>query len=548
MSDPKSWDKVKRYLPPDEDVDQALRAALRAEEARLTAPRPAPPLATLRENSPVTGRVVGVQEDRVLLDISYKAEAVVPLAEFGGTAPAIGTAITGWVMRIENADGQVELSVREAERRRIFEDVGTGARPVVRGRIVEAVKGGLIVDIGMRAFLPAKELELRFVEDLAPYVGRESEFKVLEVDRAERRVILSRRALLQEERAKQKEALFAELAPGQIRKGIVSKVTEFGAFVDLGGADGLIHRGDLAWGRVERPEDVLRAGDEVRVAVLSFDRASGKIGLSLREAGPSPWDSAAIRYAKGTRHRGRVTGLLDFGAMVELEPGVQGLVHLSEMSWKRRVRRAEEAVSLGQSVEVEVVEVHPEKKRIALSMKRVEENPWARLEQRYPFATIVEGTVVELTDFGAFLELEDGVQGLVHVSEISWTQRPRHPGELLAVGQRTKAIVLGADGAEQRLSLSIRNLEPDPWWDAEKDFPPGSRHPARITRIESFGAFAALRTGLEGLIHVSRLGGHRGQRAEDLVRVGEEVQVKVLEISEEKRRASLELEPDAGGD
>ena len=316
MSEGTSWDKVKRYLPPDEEIDQALAQALKAEESRAEAGGTAPTLQTVRENTLVKGKVVGSQEDKVLIDIHHKADAVIPLAEFGDRAPPSGTEIEAWVMAMENADGQVVLSVREAQRRRIFEDVVAGSEKTVRGRISEAVKGGLVVDIGVRAFLPAKELELGFVEDLTPYVGREFDFRVIEVDRMQKRVILSRRVILAEERAKKREALFATLAPGQVVKGIVSNMTDFGAFVDIGGAEGLIHKGDLAWARVAHPSEVLKLGEEVQVQVLTFDRHSGKISLGLKQAGPSPWDSASIRYAVGNRMKGRVVGLLEFGAVM----------------------------------------------------------------------------------------------------------------------------------------------------------------------------------------------------------------------------------------
>ncbi len=539
MSEGTSWDKVKRYLPPDEEIDQALAQALKAEESRAEAGGTAPTLQTVRENTLVKGKVVGSQEDKVLIDIHHKADAVIPLAEFGDRAPPAGTEIEAWVMAMENDDGQVVLSVREAQRRRIFEDVVAGSEKTVRGRISEAVKGGLVVDIGVRAFLPAKELELRFVEDLTPYVGREFDFRVIEVDRMQKRVILSRRVILAEERAKKREALFATLAPGQVVKGVVSNMTDFGAFVDIGGAEGLIHKGDLAWARVAHPSEVLKLGEEVQVQVLTFDRHSGKISLGLKQAGPSPWDSASIRYAVGNRMKGRVVGLLEFGAVVEFEPGVQGLVHVSEMSWNRRVRRPADVVALNDEIEVEVIQLDIDKRKLGLSIKRIEENPWASLERRYPFATVIEGAVADFSDFGAFIRLDDGVEGLVHISELSWTKRYAHAKDALQVGQRVKAIVLGSDAERQRLSLSIRNLEPDPWWDAAKDFPVGSTHKAKITRFETFGAFAELRPGLEGLIHISRLGVERGKRPQDAVSAGQVVDVQVLEVSEENRRASL---------
>lgn len=543
MSDAKSRGNLKKFLPDDFEIDKALEAALKDEESRTHGPLVGPELVRLREGSVVKGKVLAVVEDRVVVDVSYKAEGVIPLDEFGENPPAPGAEVEAAVLKVEDENGQVKLSIVEAARRKVWDSVTGGEKnPIVRGKVVEAVKGGLVVDVGLRAFMPAREADIRFVEDLGVFVGKTIEARVIEADRENRKVVLSRRAILQEERTRKKEALFATLAPGQSLKGTVTNVTDFGAFVDIGGAEGLIHKGDLAWGKVGHPSEILKNGQEITVSVLTFDRSSGKIGLGLKQTGPSPWDAVPQRYPVGRRLKARVVGLLDFGAMMELEPGIQGLCHVSEMSWNRRVRNPGDVVELNQEVEIEVVGLDLEKKKIGLSIKRVEENPYATLEQRYPYATIVRGTVSELADFGAFVRLEDGVEGLVHVSELSWTKRVKHPSELLKPGDPVTAIVVGNDPARQRLSLSIRLTEPDPWWDVETRYPKGRQVAGTVARLEPFGAFVTIENGLEGLVHISRMGGEgRVNRPQDVVKVGDPVSVEVVEVSEENRRLGLRL-------
>ena len=543
MSDGKSRENLRRLIPDELETDRALEAALREEEVRAkSTPLVGPELVTLRPGGVARGKVLAILDDRIVVDLSYKAEGVIAKEEFGENLPAVGSEIEAAIVRLEDANGQVALSVHEAQRRRVFESVAAGDKAAtVHGRVVEAVKGGLVIDIGVRAFLPAREVDLRFVEDLSPFVGKDLEVRVIEADPVQRKVVVSRRAILSEERQKKRDALFETIAPGQVLKGVVTNLTDFGAFVDIGGAEGLIHKGDLAWGRVNHPSEVLKVGEAAQVSVLGFDKSSGKIGLGLKQAGPSPWDAAPIRYAVGNRAKGRVVGLLDFGAVIELEPGIQGLCHVSEMSWNRRVRMPSEVVKLNQEVEVEVILLDLDRRKLSLSIKRVEENPWASLDRRYPFATIVDGTVTEFAEFGAFVTLDDGVVGLVHVSELSWTRRYKHPSEALKIGQRIKAIVMGSDQERQRLSLSIRATEPDPWWDIGTRYPVGTRAPATITRCEAFGAFARLEEGVEGLIHISRLGEGRVSRVQDVVRPNDQVDVEVVEVSEEARKIGLRL-------
>lgn len=547
MSDP-----LKSYLPSDDEIEKAMQEAMRQDAASGGVPSAGPAFQALRENTAARGKVLLVDHDTVVVDLSYKSEGIIAIHEFGNNPPSVGDEIDAWVMALENADGQVVLSVKEAQRRQVWEAMSEGAQEgaVLSGKVTEAVKGGCVVDVGMRAFMPARECDIRYVEDLSALVGKDVRVKVIEADRDSRNVVVSRRAVLQKEREQKKGELFETLAEGQTYKGTVTNITDFGAFVDIGGAEGLVHKGDLAWGRVEKVADVVELGQEVEVVVMKFDRGAEKISLGLKQAGPSPWDHAPVRYAEGNRATGRVVGLLDFGAVVEFEPGIQGLVHVSEMRWGKRVNKPEEVVELGEEVEVEVIGLDMAKKKLSLSIKRVEENPWSTLDKKYPFATIVRGTVTRLEDFGAFVQIDgDEVEGLVHVSELVWNERVNHPKEKLSVGDHVTAIVIGNDMQRQRLSLSIKQTEPDPWWDVGERYPTGKTCAATIVRLKDFGAFAELEKGLEGLIHVSNMGEYRVSRPRDVVNVGDRVTVEVLESSEEARRIGLKLvEVDASDD
>jgi small subunit ribosomal protein S1 len=539
-----SKDRLRQYMPSDDEIERAMEEALRQAAASGGIPSSGPELQSVRPNTLIKGRVIHVDQDRVAVDLTYKAEGIVAADEFGTTLPSIGDEIEAWVMRMEDANGQVQLSVLEAQRRRISESVGEGARQgaAFRGKVVDVVKGGVVVDIGVRAFMPARECDIRFMEDLEVLRGRDVEVKVIEADPGGRHVVVSRRVILREEREKKREALYQDLAEGQVRRGVVSNITDFGAFIDIGGAEGLVHKGDLAWGRVEKVTDVVQLGQEVEVVVLKFDRQADKISLGLRQAGPSPWDHAAMRYAPGNRAKGRVVGLLDFGAVVEFEPGIQGLVHVSEMRWGQRVRRPQDVVELGDEVEVEVLTLDTDKRKLSLSMKKVEENPWVSLDRNYPFATIVRGTVTRIEDFGVFVALDDDdLEGLVHISELSWTERVGHPSEKVKEGDHVTAIVIGTDAERQRLSLSIRQTEPDPWWDVEQRLPAGKVVSGKVVRLKDFGAFVDLGGGLEGLVHVSNMGEGRVNRPKDVVKIGQSVTVEVIESSEQARRLALRL-------
>lgn len=541
MNDGKSRQSVRKYLPDDLEVIKALESALISEEASA-ATLASPELRQPKPGDVVEAKVLGMQADAVRVDVGWKSDGVVPSSEFPDQFPAVGSTLRVRVLKLENADGQVACSAEDAKRADLMAELASGRTGrVVEGRVMEAVKGGLVVDVGLRAFMPAREVGLRFIEDLAPFVGQRFPVRVVECNPADRRIIVSRRSILEEERAGEREKLLATLEAGQVLGGTVVKVLDFGAFVDIGGAEGLLHKGDMAWGRVSHPSELVKEGDHVRVAVLNFDRASGKISLGLKQTTAGPWDTLEVCHPVGSRCKGRVTGLLDFGAVVELEPGLAGMVHVSELSWEKRVRKPADVVKLNQEVEVEVIGIDAAKRKLSLSMRRIEENPHTDLASRFPFATIVEGEVRELLDFGAAIRLDSGAEGMVHVSELAWGQRVNHPSEVVKTGQRLTLIVLGVDEVKQRLKLSLKQTEPDPWWDAASEFAVGTRHTGRVTRVEKFGAFVELKPGFEGLLHVSRMGGEQGDRPAARFKHGATVQVEVVELAPEERRAALAM-------
>ena len=536
-------DKIKRYLPTDDELEQALQQALSGgESSPAQSPGIAPrELQDVRPEALVKGRVLLVNPDRVTLDIGYKCEGIIDTEEFGDSPPAIGDEVEALVVAMEDENGEVTLSIEEAQRQKIYDSLKSGGADcgILKGTVRQAVKGGLIVDIGVRAFMPAREADLRYVEDLEELVGKTVEVEVVESDPDRERVVVSRRAVLKAARERLRGDLYQRLEVGQVVEGRVSSLTDFGAFVDLGGADGLIFKSDLAWGQVKHPKDVLSVDQVVKVTVLSIDAENDKIGLGLKQGGPSPWDGAEERYKVGTRHSGCVKSMLDFGVIVETEPGVEGLCHISEMSWTKHIKTPAEKVRIGEEVDVEVIALDLDKHKISFSMKKVEANPWDNLEQRYPFATIVKGQVSRVVDFGAFVELPDGVEGLVHVSEISWSERYERASEALEPGQAVTAIVIGADEDRHRLSLSIRKTTPDPWWDAEEKFA-GKTVTGVVKQFRPFGAFIEIADGLLGLLHISRIAG-ASVRPQEVLKLGQEVEVEVLEVDEEERRLSLAM-------
>ena len=493
----------------------------------------------------IQGRIINVLGDDVIVDVGYKSEGVIPLKEFVDPGEAfLGSEVEVLLEAVEDESGLIVLSRRKAHRIRSWQRVIAEHEvgDVVTGRVMRKIKGGLLVDIGVPVFLPASQVSLRRPGDIGEFVRQEITCKILKIDKDRHNIVVSRRKLLEEEREKQKEQLFRELVVGELRKGIVRNIADFGAFVDLGGVEGLLHITDMSWGRVSHPSEVVAVDEEIEVRILKFDEEAGRISLGLKQKSPSPWEGVEEKYPVGSRVVGQVVNITHYGAFVKLEEGVEGLVHISEMSWTRRVNHPSELVAIGDMIEVVVLDINKEKEEISLGMKQTEANPWTMVEERYPPATIIEGRVRNLTNYGAFVEIEEGIDGLLHVSDMSWTKKVRHPGELLKKGEKVKVKVLSVDPNRKRIALGLKQLSQDPWeGDIPERYLPGDTVTGVVTKTTSFGAFIELEEGLEGLLHISELADYKVESPEEIVRPGQQVTVRVLRVDPQERKIGLSL-------
>src|SRR3989475_1999132 len=500
---------------------------------------------TLQEVEVVRGTVVGITERGVLIDFGYKSEGIVNPNEFmedGKITVKRGDEVDVLVKNMETGEGFPLLSRADAVRLRAWDDLEKAFNDgmPIKGRVMERIKGGLRVDIeGIAAFLPGSQVDVRPVRNLDSLRGREIEAKVIKLNRKRSNVVLSRKAVLEERHADRKGQTLGQIEEDIIVEGQIKNLTEYGAFVDLGGIDGLLHVTDMSWGRLQNPSELFRVGDAVQVKVLRFDRERERVSLGYKQLLPDPWETIEERFTPGTRLNGKVASVTDYGAFIELEPGVEGLVHVSEMSWSKRVKHPSKLVNPGDTVEVEVLGVDPRARRISLGMKQVQDNPWKSLGDRYQVGSKVQGRVRNLTDFGAFIEVEEGVDGLVHVSDISWSRRVKHPGELLKKGQQVEAVITGIDAENRRMSLSIKDLEPNAWNDFVASHKPGDVVKGKIARFASFGAFVELGENLEGLCHISELSDERVEKAEDAAQLGQEMEFKILRIDAENKKIGL---------
>ncbi|HEY5837914.1 MAG TPA: 30S ribosomal protein S1 [Pyrinomonadaceae bacterium] len=499
----------------------------------------------LQEGEVVRGTVVGVTERGVLIDFGYKSEGIVNPTEFmenGELTVKRGDEVDVMVKAMETSEGYPVLSRADAVRLRAWDDVEKAFNEGVpiKGRVMDRIKGGLRVDIdGIQAFLPGSQVDTRPVRNLDSLRGKEIEAKIIKLNRKRSNVVLSRKAVLEEKNADRKGETLGQIEEDIIVEGQIKNLTDYGAFVDLGGIDGLLHVTDMSWGRLQNPAEMFKVGDTVQVKVLRFDRDRERVSLGFKQLLPDPWETIEERFPPNTRMNGKVASVTDYGAFIELEPGVEGLVHVSEMSWSKRVKHPSKLVGPGDAVEVEVLSVDPKARRISLGMKQVQDNPWRTLGERYQVGDRVHGKVRNLTDFGAFIEIEDGVDGLVHVSDISWSRRIKHPGELLKKGQAVDAVITGIDPENRRMSLSIKELEPNAWNDFVASHKPGDVVKGKIARYASFGAFVELGDNLEGLCHISELSDERVNKPEDAVQLGQEMEFKVLRIDAENRKIGL---------
>jgi small subunit ribosomal protein S1 len=539
---------LREFDVPDSEIEQEIQQSLGApaEEAL-----PAAYLANDQGFEPgrvVVGVVRAVTDSDVVVDIGYKSEGIIPLEEWKDDAqgkiqpPQVGEQVQVMIEAIEEEGGVITLSYRRARRQQEWERFLQQHKPgdVVSGVVTRKVKGGLLVNVGVPAFLPASQVDIRRPADVASYIGQEIRCKILKIDESRRNIVVSRRQLLEEEREERKRRLLEELQPGQIRKGVVKSITEFGAFIDLGGMDGLLHITDMSWGRVQDPRDVVQEGQEIEVYVISVDREKERIAVGLKQKTPSPWENIEQKYPVGSRHVGEVVNIMPYGAFVRLEPGVEGLVHVSEMSWTRRISHPSEVVSIGDKVEVEVLGINKEKQEISLGIRQCQPNPWDQVPEKYPPGAVVTGTVRGLASYGAFIELEEGVEGLLHVNDISWVKKVTHPSEVLQKGDKVTCVVLGVDHERRRISLGMKQLATDPWeTDIPNRYQPGTVIVGRVTKLTNFGAFVELEPGLEGLLHITELADHRVENPEEVVHVGDVVEVKVLSVDPTERKIRL---------
>jgi small subunit ribosomal protein S1 len=498
----------------------------------------------IQEGEVVRGRVVEVRDSEVLVDIGYKSEGTIPIEEFRhGTLPKAGEEIEVYLESKEDNEGLIVLSKDKADKIKVWDAISTAhdSGAPVEGKVVEVVKGGLAVDVGVRAFLPGSQVDLRPVKNLGSLLGQSIRAKVIKLNRRRGNVVLSRRAVLEEEREEKKKHTLSVLAEGMVLTGTVKNITDYGAFIDLGGIDGLLHVTDMSWGRIGHPSEIFQIGDQVEVVVLHFDPATGRVSLGYKQKSSDPWADVDQRYPVGSKVKGRVVSLTNYGAFVELEPGVEGLVHVSEMSWTRRVRHPSKLVNVGDVVEVVVLEANKATKRISLGMKQVEIDPWATIDERYQPGMRAQGKVRNLTDFGAFVELEPGVDGLLHISDMSWTRNLGHPSEILKKGQTIETQILNVDKENKRISLGLKQIQPDPWESAPQRYPMGSRVTGKIVRLTDFGAFVELEPGVDGLLHISQMSNRPIASPAEIVNVGDELTLMVIRVDPNERRIGLSL-------
>ncbi len=501
----------------------------------------------------VDGRIVEVNDEWALIDVGFKSEGTVSLSEWGPEEekPTVGDTVKVLIEEMEDelgaADdpyGMISLSKSKAEKiiewEKIIGQISEGQ--VVTGTVIRKIKGGLLVDIGVNVFLPGSQVDIRRPGDIGDFIGRVIQAEVLKIDDTRRNIVISRRSLIERQREEDRAYLMKELEVGQIRKGIVKNIADFGAFVDLGGIDGLLHITDMAWERIGHPTEMVSIDQEIEVKVLHIDREKQKIALGLKQKDRNPWENIETKYPVNSDHKGEVVNVMSYGAFVKLEPGIEGLVHISEMSWTKRINHPSELVNIGDEIDVKILGVDPEGQQLSLGMKQTQKNPWDEVIDRYPEGQDVTGKVRNLTNYGAFIELEEGIDGLLHVSDMSWTRKIGHPSELLEKGQEIKCRVLSVDESRRRIALGLKQLDNDPWdGDIPDKYQPGQLVKGTVTKITNFGVFIGLEDGLEGLLHISELSDQKVEDPEEVVQVGQEIEVKVLRVDTDERKIGLSL-------
>jgi len=538
-------DVVRKYDLPADELEQKVAETFAEFEGQDVERHYEESVREFEPDTILMGKVLNVVNAEVIVDIGYKSEGVIPLWEFGENADVdVGDEIEVLLDEIEDETGMIRLSKRKADRIRAWNEILKTHQEgdVVRGVVQRKIKGGLLVDVGVPVFLPASQVSLRRTADISEFIGKEIEARIIKIDEQRMNIVVSRRRLVEEQREAAKKKLLEEIEEGEIRRGVVKNIADFGAFVDLGGIDGLLHITDMSWTRINHPSEVVSIDQEIEIMVLRVDREKERIALGLKQRMPSPWDEIELRYPVGSKVKGKVTNVTSYGAFVQLENGLEGLVHVSEMSWTRRVNHPSEVVKVGDEVEVVILEIDKDKQEIGLGMKQAEVNPWDLVEEKYPPATIVEGTVRNLTNYGAFVELEEGIDGLLHISDMSWTKKVTHPSELLNEGDEVKAVVLSVDRDKKRVSLGLKQLADDPWkTEIAERYRVGDVVIGTVTKITNFGVFVELEDDLEGLLHVSELSTKKVDSPEDVVQTGDQVEVTVLKVDPDERKIGLSL-------
>jgi len=492
----------------------------------------------------VPGRIIEVRAKEALVDIGYKSEGTVPASEFEDIkAVKVGDEVDVLIEKLEDKEGMVILSKEKAEFKKNWERILTicneGGR--IAGKVKSIVKGGLIVNIGVEAFLPASQIDVITPKNLQQFVGNTYDFKVVKINQERQNIVLSRRELIEAERAERRQKLLSEMTPGDIRKGTVKNITDFGAFIDLNGIDGLLHITDMSWGRIAHPSDILKVGQDIDVVVLDINREKERVSLGLKQKMANPWDQIETKFPVSGKIKGKVVNLVPYGAFVELEPGVEGLVHVTELSWTKRVAKPSDMLKAGQEIEAVVLGINREEQKISLGIRQLEANPWDNAETKYPAGTKVKGKIRNLTSYGAFIELEEGLDGMIHVSDISWTRKINHPSEVFKKGDEIEAVVLEVDKANQRIAVGVKQLSEDPWEKIDQLYKVGDLVTGNVTKLASFGAFIGLQQDIDGLVHISQISEERVDKIKNVLKPGQEVTARVIKIDKGERRIGLSI-------
>lgn len=498
----------------------------------------------LKEGTMVPGTITEIRANEVIVDIGGKAEGSIPANEFFDLGELqVGSAIEVLLEKLEDKEGNPVLSYEKAQQKKNWENILTRCNEgsIVSGRVKGKVKGGLLVSIGVDSFLPASHIDIQPPKNLDQYLGQTYDFKVLKINHERKNIVLSRRELIEEQRHNKRRELLEKLQPGQIRKGVVKNITDFGAFIDLDGMDGLLHITDMSWGRIGHPSEMLKQGEEIEVMVIDINREKERVSLGLKQTKNNPWDNIDHKFPVGAKVRGKVVNLVPYGAFIELEPGVEGLVHITEMSWTKRITKPSELLKVGQELDAVVLGIQKEEQKISLGLRQLEPNPWDMVRHNYPVGARVRGKVRNMTTYGAFIELEEGIDGMVHVSDMSWTRKVNHPSEVLKKGDEVDAIVLDVDPNQQRISLGMKQLMTDPWTDIDAHFRIGDVVTGTVSKIANFGAFVELKDGIDGMVHISQIKEDRVEKVKDELKPGQQVTARVVKIDRDGRRIGLSI-------